>query len=89
MTWVKLGEERINTDCVVRYKKPFQDRLYLIWENGDPDSYYDDPDGSLLAALDAACFPDEEERVDWAEYYRRALAEVIARREGADGRNPD
>jgi hypothetical protein len=61
MTWVKLGEERVNTDHVAMYQ-PSTDAgdgslLLAIWLQGGGYRGIPDPDGALLRALDEACFP--------------------------------
>lgn len=69
MTWVKLGEERVNTEALESYKRYLWNSgasarfkegamvLRVTVINSQDSEYFSDPDGALLAVLDAACFP--------------------------------
>lgn len=55
MTWVKLGEERVNTEHVKWYDRDDDyEKLVIRFEFGE-GLRLDDDDGALLRALDEAC----------------------------------
>ena len=63
MTWVKLGEERVNTDRVNRYQPALSadgTPTIGVWMDSGVYLGLRDPDGALLRALDEACFPYQE-----------------------------
>ena len=58
MTWVKLGEERVNTDKIVKFLPAVHPKNTVgVWMDSGIYSGFLDPDGALLRALDAVCFP--------------------------------
>lgn len=69
MTWVKLGEERVNTKHVVRYFATPKNSVMVRVVTATVDREYHDHDGALLRALDGACFPGptraQQEGIDY------------------------